>query len=66
MRDTVITGAGEYGVHLSATTRKFVSQSGNAVYDNTLGNFQDLGTNNVLNTEQVWATKSDTINASQI
>ena len=47
MRNTIIVGSAGYGVTLSATTRKFVSESGNIVKFNTLGNFQDLGTDNI-------------------
>ncbi len=66
MRDTVIVQAGGYGVALSATTQRFVSQSGNVITNNTLGDFNNLGTDNVLNTEEIWSTKSDVFNASQI
>lgn len=51
MRDTVIVGAAEYGVALSTTTRKFISQSGNVIINNTLGDFNDLGIGNILNVE---------------
>jgi len=51
MRDTVIMSSDGYGVSLSATTRKFVSESGNVVEYNALGAFDDLGYDNVLNIE---------------
>ena len=51
MIDTIVVGSGGYGISLSATTRKFISQSGNIVKYNTLGDFNDLGTDNVLNIE---------------
>ena len=51
MRNTVIMASAGYGVSLSATTRKFVSQSGNVVEYNALGGFNDLGVDNVLNVE---------------
>ena len=51
MRDTIILGSAEYGVSLSATTRKFVSESGNVVAYNALGAFDDQGYDNVLNIE---------------
>ena len=51
MRDTVIVGSAGYGVSLSATTRKFISESGNVIANNALGNFNDLGTGNILNVE---------------
>lgn len=47
MRDTVVVGSAGYGVELSATTRKFIILSGNVVQFNALGEFNDLGTDNV-------------------
>ena len=75
MRDTVIVGAAGYGVTLSSTTRKFVSESGNVVINNTQGNFNDLGTDNVLNVEgsvgevaidpqAIWEYETRTLTAS--
>ncbi|MCD6434851.1 MAG: right-handed parallel beta-helix repeat-containing protein [Clostridiales bacterium] len=47
MRDTIIVGSAGYGVSLSPTTRKFISESNNVVKFNTLGNYDDQGTENV-------------------
>ncbi len=51
MRDTIVVEVEGYGITLSETTTKFVSQSGNIVIHNSDGNFDDQGINNVLNTE---------------
>ena len=47
MRDSIVVGSTGYGVSLSASTRKFVAESSNTVKYNTLGDFNDLGTENV-------------------
>ena len=54
MRGTTIVSSQGYGVSLSATTTKFISESGNIVRFNTLGNYDDLGTDNVT-TETIQA-----------
>ena len=51
MRDTIIMKSAGYGVSLSPTTRKFVSQRGNVIHNNVLGAFDDQGVDNVLNVE---------------
>jgi len=66
MSDTVVLGCTGYGVNLEEGTTRFVSQTGNVVEYNELGNFNNLGVRNVLNVEKSWATKSDVFNASQI
>ena len=65
MRDTVVLGSAGYGVELSPTTRKFVSLTGNSIKYNVLGDFNDLGTDNILNSEDNWSTPTGVIAASQ-
>ncbi len=67
MRDTVVISADGYGVDLSTTTTKFISESGNVVKYNTLGNFNDLGSENVttsgveVDAQAIWGYSDRTL-----
>ena len=57
MRDTIVIGSSGYGVSLSSTTRKFISETSNTIKYNTLGSFDDQGEDNV--TQAIIASGGD-------
>ena len=69
MRDTIIVGSAGYGVSLSDTTSRFISEGSNIVKFNTLGEYLDLGTDNVIsstvqadiNPEDIWTYDNRTL-----